>query len=271
MLYSPLTFRSGRGHRSPPRTLQFLQGVAESRACIVALRRRLAMLLTSLIVCAMLSPFSVGASPLTHADAVAQVSRDGPHAGEPNTFLSGAGQPRPVPLSLVRLSVVDDDTNTQVAELFQLQAAFHRAASVHNPSGLDSSDAIGQRIVDMLSLWTDDGSLTLMIVSPARPFLGKGEPGSASCAPGSNTLCDFFTNVAGSFQPGNRFVSLAPAYKTHFELHGNTASVYFECHYFDAATWQDKSHVAFDGTAERVNGRWLLAHADAPGMGVPYP
>lgn len=176
----------------------------------------------------------------------------------------GAVLPRAVPPS--------DDTNTQLAELFELQAAFHRAASVHNPSGPDTLDTINERIVEMLSLWTDDGSLTLKTVSPAREFnKGKGAPGAASCAAGSNTLCDFFTNVAGSFQPGNRFISLSPTYKIHFDILGNTASVYFECHYFDANNWQDRTHIAFDGTAEKVEGRWLFSHADAPGVGVPYP
>jgi hypothetical protein len=126
----------------------------------------------------------------------------------------------------VSLAAVDDDeaANTQIAELYQLQAAFHRAASIHNPSGLDSPETINQRVSDMLSLWT-----------------------------------------------GNRFVSLAPSFKTHFDIHGNTADVYFECHYFDANTWQDKSHVAFDGTADKDDGHWLLAHADAPSVGVPQP
>ena len=48
-------------------------------------------------------------------------------------------------------------TNTQLAELYQLQAAFHRAATVHDPVNGDSAATIDQRIRDMLSLWTDDG------------------------------------------------------------------------------------------------------------------
>ncbi len=165
----------------------------------------------------------------------------------------------------------DDDATGQIAELYLLQAAFHRAASVHNPDGLDTQDTLDQRIADMLALWADGGSLTLNTVSPARTFEERGEPGTASCAPGSNTLCDFFTNVAGSFQPDNRFVSLAPAYKLHLELDGDKATIYFECHYFDANTWQAKNHVNFDGTAKKVNGRWLFWQANASGVGVPYP
>ena len=54
-------------------------------------------------------------------------------------------------------------TNSQLAQLYQLQAAFHRAASVHDPVNGDSATVIDQRIRDMLSLWTDDGSITLEV------------------------------------------------------------------------------------------------------------
>jgi hypothetical protein len=40
--------------------------------------------------------------------------------------------------------------NTQLAELYQLQAAFHAAATVHDPVNGDSAAAIDQRIRDML-------------------------------------------------------------------------------------------------------------------------
>jgi hypothetical protein len=92
----------------------------------------------------------------------------------------------------------------RLARLYQLQVAFHRAASVHSPDGADSAAMIDRRIKQMLSLWTADGSLTLSAVTPAREFKGRGELGTASCAPGAGTLCDFFKNVAGSFKPQAR-------------------------------------------------------------------
>jgi hypothetical protein len=123
----------------------------------------------------------------------------------------------------------------------------------------------------MLSLWADDGSLTLKTVSPARVFTGKGDPTSDSCAVDSNTLGDFFTNVAPPFRPDNRMMSLTPAFKTHFSVDGDAATMYLECHLFDASTWQDTIHLNLDGTAEKVDGRWLFAHADVSAVGVPYP
>jgi hypothetical protein len=165
----------------------------------------------------------------------------------------------------------DTDSSAQMAALYQLQASFHRAATGHNPDGLDSDAVRAQRVSDMLSLWADDGSLTLNAVTPPRVFSGKGDPGSDSCAAGSNTLCDFFSNVSPSFRAENRTVSMTPAFKTHFEVDGDTASMYFECHYFDADSWHDMSHLNLDGTARKVDGRWVFAHADVTTTGVPYP
>ena len=59
----------------------------------------------------------------------------------------------------------------QVAQLYELQAAFHKAASG------------GGHLSDMLGLWTEDGSLT--VLATGHTYAGKGVPGSPSCAPGS--------------------------------------------------------------------------------------
>jgi hypothetical protein len=147
--------------------------------------------------------------------------------------------------------------NAQVARLYQLQAAFHRAATVQQQEPQD----LEQRISDMLSLWTDDGSLTV----GATTYRGKG-----SCEVGSETLCDFFANVAGPFRPQNRWVSLSPTFKLQIDIHGNTAALYFECHYFgEDGTF--KARLAVDATAVKVDERWLLAHADVSPAGVAYP
>jgi len=178
-------------------------------------------------------------------------------------------------------------SNTQVAKLYQLQAAFHRAASVHDPVNGDSPAAIDQRIRDMLSLWTDDGSFDLEVGGAHDGnYLGNGDPADPATCPtpsgdpaNQGTLCTFFKYVAGSFQPANKFVSLSPAYKTTIGVHGNNATIYFECHYFNVAIdpgtgkplWTAALHVAFDGAATKVDGNWLFAHGNAPLVGVPLP
>jgi hypothetical protein len=177
--------------------------------------------------------------------------------------------------------------NKQTAELYQLQAAFHRAATVHDPVNGDSAEVIDQRIRDMLSLWTDDGSVTVEVGGPLDGnYTGRGDPSDPSTCPtpsgdptNRGTLCTLFKYVAGSFQPANKFVSLAPAYKTAFGIQDKSATVYFECHYFNVATdpttglplWKAASHLVFDGTAQRSNGSWLFSHANSPVAGIPIP
>jgi hypothetical protein len=178
-----------------------------------------------------------------------------------------------------------DHSNTQIAQLYELQAAFHRAATVHDPVNGDSPAVIDQRVRDMVSLWTEDGVLTAGGAVPGN-YIGKGDPADpATCpTPSGNpanrgTLCTFFKYVSGSFQPANKFVSLAPSYKTHFDVSGSIASVYFECHYFNVATdpstgkplWTAAAHLTFEGTVRKVDGTWLFAIGGGPPAGIPIP
>ena len=152
--------------------------------------------------------------------------------------------------------------NTQIAELYQLQATFYRATTLQSPNDLE------QRVTDMLSLWTENASLTF----GSSTFQGKGEPGTNSCAPGAGTLCDFFMNVAPPFH--NEWIALAPAYKTHITIHGETASIAFEEHFFAAGTWEPRARFTVSATAQREDGRWLLASLVATPQGIsyiPYP
>jgi hypothetical protein len=133
----------------------------------------------------------------------------------------------------------------------------------------------------MLALWTDNGVLKLKIGSPFDGYyIGKGNLTSNCSAPSGNvsdqgTLCTFFKYVAGSFQPGNRFVSLAPAYNTSFNVFGNTAQVHFSCWYFAVSVDSNgnpilaqRSHPKSDGTAQDVNGRWLFSSIYGTNAGI---
>jgi hypothetical protein len=189
------------------------------------------------------------------------------------------------------LMAANDDAATtiykqaQVAQLEQLHAAFHRAASVHNITTGDSPEEIKKRIRQILSLWTPDAVLKLETGSSYDGnYIGRGNPDHSSTCPmpsnnpaNQGTLCTLYTYVAGSFQPANIWISLSPAYKTFYKVTGNTAKFYFECHYFDVDSangpppWTAISHVALIGTARKTNGQWNLWHAHVPMVGVPVP
>lgn len=147
-----------------------------------------------------------------------------------------------------------------IAKLYELQAAFHAAAG---GAGVDAATK-ADHLQDMLAVWTADA----VLVVGSTVYAGRGVPNSSTCAPGSLTLCDFFQNHAGSFVLGNNWTALTSISRTHFNAHGNTADVYFECHYFDVATGVKKSDVSVgllgqpsSGQARRVNGDWLLSFA----------
>jgi hypothetical protein len=176
------------------------------------------------------------------------------------------------------LAAPGNDTNTQVARLYELQAAYHAALCVRDPVNGDSAPVITQRIRDILSLWTDDGSLTLDVPIPAiaGSYVGNGDPDDPSTCPtlstdpsARGTLCTLFKYVSAVFQPANKIVTLAPAYLTHFDVHGDTATILFQNHFFNVAAdadgnplWMSRGHQVFAGTARKVDGRWLLVHSD---------
>ncbi len=160
-----------------------------------------------------------------------------PLAGTIGTYLTATATVAVVVLAASNLfararaaSAPNGENNTQVAELYELQAAFHAAAS-H-----------GGDIEAMMALWADDGSLTVGDVV----YSGK------------DAVRDFFANHSGAFK--HDWVSLAPAFKTQFDIHGNTADIYFECHYADPSVtpYVLRSDASAAGTVKKVNGTWLF-------------
>jgi len=127
----------------------------------------------------------------------------------------------------------------------------------------------------------------------AGNYVGNGDPddpatcpepsGDTSAGGKQGTLCTFFKYFAGGLQQANKLVSLSPEYKTKFvpvyEDGQWKSSVYFECHYFDVSlnsttglpNWTAKSHVDLDGTAKKINGKWLLTQVSSATVGIPIP
>lgn len=175
----------------------------------------------------------------------------------------------------------------QVAALYELQAAFHRASTVRDPINGDSDDLIQQRIQAVLSLWTDNGWMLFNVGSPSDGYyIGKGDPADPSTCPvpsgnsaNRGTLCTFFKYVAAPFQAANRLVSLAPSYKTEIGPSGSDATMSFECHFFNVAPdqmtgkplWAAAGHLAVGATAARVQNQWLFSSFTVQPAGVPLP
>jgi len=169
--------------------------------------------------------------------------------------------------SATALADANDNTGPAqaIGQLYELQAAFHDAAS---GAGVDAATK-AEHLQEMLDIWTADG----VLIVGSTVYSGRGEPNSSTCAPGSLTLCDFFQNHAGSFVLGRNWTALTSISRTHFDVHGNAANVYFECHYFDVATAAHMSSASIGllgqpgtGQARNVNGKWLLSFAQ---VGLP--
>jgi ketosteroid isomerase-like protein len=125
----------------------------------------------------------------------------------------------------------------QIGEIYELQAAFHRAKTTQD---LDL----------MMSLWAENA--TFDNKSNGQTYHGADEIRS-------------FWQSSGSFTH-HRF-SLVPSYKTTIEVDGNTAFLYFECHdvgEFATAGFDDPTvktivnDTYLAGTLRNVGGSWLF-------------
>jgi hypothetical protein len=170
----------------------------------------------------------------------------------------------------------------QELELYKTQAAFHRYATVHDPASGDSAEVTTQRIRDMLSLWTSDAVLSVQGFGTIDGYyVGNGDPDNASSCPEPSgaegayrgTLCTYFKWVAGSFVVGSKLIVLTPSYKTSFDVSGDTANGYWECHYYDVSTtpWTAKVKIQTNASFQKVKGHWLISSIDATPAGIPIP
>jgi uncharacterized protein (TIGR02246 family) len=115
----------------------------------------------------------------------------------------------------------------------QIEKTWHRAGSTKD-------------IDLMMSVWAPDATFTV----GGEPYVGKAE------------IRKFFEG-AGPFQPGNDWVSDTPAYKIRITANGDKGTLFFECHYIDAATGKLVNIVAADQDVQRIDGRWLITTSAA--------
>jgi hypothetical protein len=122
--------------------------------------------------------------------------------------------------------------NEQVGEIYQLQAAFHRAKTT-------------QDINLMMSLWDVNGILHVQ-GDPNSPYIGL------------DRLMSFWQS-SGSFT--HRRFSLVPSFKIQIHVYGHQASLYFECHDvgdYDLVTRSIAADTFLAGTLRKVEDRWLF-------------
>ena len=137
-----------------------------------------------------------------------------------------------VPPASVVLAQVEGPSSP-VGDIYQLQAAFHRAKTM-------------QDIDLMMSLWAADAT-----------FNSQGDPNSPYV--GSDSLRGFWLN-SSSFK--NHRLSLVPSFKTQILLRGDDeAWLYFECH--DVGDYdQPNRTIAGDtflaGTIRSIGGNWVF-------------
>ncbi len=127
--------------------------------------------------------------------------------------------------------MADIRSKAQLYELDQLEVQFHKAGSY------------GGDIEAMMALWADDCTLT----SGGVTLSGKDA-------------------VRAAFASGGPFkhywVGLTAAFKITAETHGDTAEIYFECHYADPSVtpYELRADRSLYGTVKKVNGKWLFWH-----------
>ena len=117
-------------------------------------------------------------------------------------------------------------------EIYELQAAFHRAKST-------------QDISLLMSLWAEDASLTI-IGDPNSPYVGLEKLRS-------------FLLSTGSFL--HHRLSLTPSFKIQIDVHEDEAFLYFECHDigdFDLTTRFIAADTFVGATVRKVDSKWLF-------------
>lgn len=132
---------------------------------------------------------------------------------------------------------VPDTQKAAIGEIYQLQAAFHRAKT-------------DQDIDLMMSLWAPDGVLHV-VGNSSSPFIGTA------------SLRSFWLN-SGSFT--HHRLSLVPSFKTKIEVNGNEAYLYFECHdvgNYDQSTRSIVADTFLAGNLRFENGKWVFANMTA--------
>jgi len=125
--------------------------------------------------------------------------------------------------------------------------AIQRDADLYNITEIERKwhQATTTQDIDlMMSLWAEDATFTVA---------------SGDTLTGKDAIRTFWHDTA-VFQPDTHWVSETPAYKLRATVSGDKGTLYFECHYVDAATAKVVAVVGADQQVARINGEWLITN-----------
>jgi len=94
----------------------------------------------------------------------------------------------------------------------------------------------------MMSLFADDPTLTV---------------GDKTYA-GREGVQHYFADIAAPFRPENDFIAYTPAQRIRTTIHGDAATLYFECLWLDTKGQKAPLHTFSDDTLVRTGGKWLI-------------
>jgi len=132
------------------------------------------------------------------------------------------------PASSGALAIQRDADLYQITEI---ERKWHQATTAHD-------------IDLMMSLWAEDATFTVA---------------SGDTLTGKDAIRTFWHDTP-VFQPDTHWVSETPAYKLVATVNGDKGTLYFECHYVDAATAKVVAVTGADQQVARIDGKWLITN-----------
>lgn len=116
-----------------------------------------------------------------------------------------------------------------------VEISFHTAGSVLPEKNLDG----------MMSLYAPDAAL-IDTANGNKIYTGKGQ------------VRAYWANVSGPFRPDHHWIGYTPAMRIRAKVHGDKATLYFECLWMDVDKNAIGAHSFSDMELAKVRGRWLV-------------
>ena len=144
-----------------------------------------------------------------------------------------AAAPSPQAMKMAPAAAADSPADTLA--LRDVEVTFHQAGSVLPAKDLDL----------MMSLYADDAVLT-DTAHGNKVYTGKQE------------VRRYWEQVSGPFRPEHHWIGYTPAMRIKASVHGDTATLYFQCLWMDTDKEAIGAHSFSDMKLARIGGKWLV-------------